>query len=442
VSVTPRDLVQDPSLDAYVELFDLDLNPIGVATVLRFTAGISASSLITVTNEGGSAGNRNSFGWYIKDAAGAPTWGKIVWANVNTAGNNPTLPGAQFVVDFLSLGVDVNDVGYFMIPNGGGQTNPFVHTGAFLNPTIANNQQVVFFQDGSNSDFTDPWTAAIDENVSKIYEAGTDTILVGRQASFGGAPAFFASPALNPDSQSVHVLSQTPAGVTPAFAGNQHWEDSSGGTSYNDANFTVDGSLQWRGNTYAPVDVEVEGFDLSSSGPLPRPTVRVGNANNVFSSLINDADDLIGAKVTRWRTLKRFLDGNVDADPDAHFPVEVYNVNRKMSQNKVFVEWELASPMDQQGRMIPGRQVLRDTCTHQYRRWTGTAFDYTNVTCPYVGRDGQSPSIAGPYFRFTTDLTTDPSLDLCGKRYQDCVARFLDQPLPTRAFPAAGKIRG
>jgi len=441
MSVVPRDLVQDASLDAYVELFDLDLSPLGQSTVLRFVAGVSATSLIDVTNEGGSAGNRNSFGWYVKDAAGLPTWGKVVWANVNVVGNNPTQVGDKFTVNFVALGVGANDVGYFLIPNGGGQEDSFGHTGPFLNPTLVNDQQVVFFQDTANADFTSPWTAAIDENLSKAYEAGTDTVVVGEQAAFGGAPAFFSDRALNPDSQSDHVLSQTPPGVTPAFPGNQHWEDLTTSTSFNDVNVTVEAALLWRGNSYAPVDVEVEGFELSARGPLPRPTLRVGNANRVFTSAINDVDDLVGALVTRWRTLLRFLDGQVDADPDAHFPVEVYNVNRKVSQNKVFVEWELASAIDQQSRMIPGRQVLRDTCTHRYRLWDGAAFDYTNVTCPYVGRDGRTPDIAGPYFKPDTQLTTLPENDLCGKRYTDCQVRFLDQPLPTRAFPAVSKTR-
>jgi len=205
-------------------------------------AGTAQATVIQVTNEGGDGNNRNSFGYYIK-AGGLPTKGEIIWAN--TFSN----VGAMFTIDLDVLGVTAADIGYFLIPNGGGNVDPFGQTGAPLNPTIADNQAVVFFQDSANGDFANPWTVAIDDGTtSGVFDSG-DTALLGRQAASEGAPAFFSDAALNPDG-AVHVL---PTGdsriLAPFFAGNQHYEDliiqdppvgpPNGSTDYNDSNFTI-----------------------------------------------------------------------------------------------------------------------------------------------------------------------------------------------------------
>ena len=90
--------------------------------------------------------------------------------------------------------------------------------------------------------------------------------------------------------------------------------------------------------------------------------------------------------------------------------------------------------MDQEGRKLPGRQVLKDACTHIYRFPDGMGdFDYTNATCPYVGTD---------YFEATGASTNDPALDKCGKKLSDCRLRFGQHGvLPTRAFPGVARVR-
>jgi hypothetical protein len=52
----------------------------------------------------------------------------------------------------------------------------------------------------------------------------------------------------------------------------------------------------------------------------------------------------------------------------------------------------MASLMDFQGQKLPKRVCLRDNCTHIYRYWNGSAFDYTWATCPYTN-EGTSSSI-------------------------------------------------
>jgi lambda family phage minor tail protein L len=105
----------------------------------------------------------------------------------------------------------------------------------------------------------------------------------------------------------------------------------------------------------------------------------------VLDGLLGPGGDLLGATLTRLRTFRRFLDGEPDADPTAHFEPDIWRLERKTRQDAVLVEWELASVLEQEGRRLPGRQMLRDLCSHSYRRWTGSRFDYAAASCPYTG---------------------------------------------------------
>lgn len=188
----------------------------------------------------------------------------------------------------------------------------------------------------------------------------------------------------------------------------------------------------WRGNTYTSVDVKAEGFEKSTSGTLPRPTLSVGNADNLVGALLRNYNDVLGAIVTRTRTLYEFLDDQPGADPDALWPVDIYRVERKISQTKNLVVLELAAATDNASASLPGRVALRDVCTLRYRRWNGSAFDYSNATCPYTG---------AACFN-TLGVAVPDAQDSCGKRVSDCKKRFGAQAqLPYGGFPAMARIR-
>lgn len=189
-------------------------------------------------------------------------------------------------------------------------------------------------------------------------------------------------------------------------------------------------SVQWRGNTYSPIPIETDGWEWNGQGSLPTPTMKVANANGIIGGLVIAYSDLLGATVTRWRTFRRYLDGQEDADPDSHFPVDVFKIERKVAHAPTHIEWELSAAMDHEGRMIPGRQALR-SCPLRYRRWTGTAFDYSKATCPYVG-DNCFTSMG---------VATTSSNDKCGKKLSDCLLRYGTAELPFGGFPGVAKVR-
>lgn len=188
-------------------------------------------------------------------------------------------------------------------------------------------------------------------------------------------------------------------------------------------------TVLFNGHQYTPIDIEAEGFEWGGSGAPPTPTLKISNVSMYAGVLVREFDDLCGATLTRIRTYRDFLDNGASPDPTLTFPIDVFRVERKVSHNKVFIEFELAVLFDQEGLKIPNRQCIRDTCTHIYRRWNAAtaSFDYSKATCPYTGIK---------YFKRDGTLTASASEDSCGKRLSNCVARFgQNETLPTRAFP-------
>ena len=174
--------------------------------------------------------------------------------------------------------------------------------------------------------------------------------------------------------------------------------------------------------TYAAYPIEVDGFEMTNKGVLPRPSMKIANANSAISSLIVLYNPL-KAKVTRIRTCKKFLDGsnfsggNATADPTAKFEDEIWYIDRVANENPELVEFELASLLDLTNLALPRRQVL-EHCPWQYR----------GSECGYTGRR---------YFNINNQATSAAN-DVCGKTYDSCRNRFPGkQDLPFGGFPGA-----
>lgn len=208
--------------------------------------------------------------------------------------------------------------------------------------------------------------------------------------------------------------------------------------------------IVWQGQAYQPLPIEADGFEWNGQGSLPRPQIRVSNIfGTITTLLLTLPDGLDGAKVTRIRTLGRYLDSanfassgfvlletgdfllledesllmmevvNLTADPYAEFPREIYYVDRKSAETRDVVEFELASAFDLAGVRAPKRQcVVR--CQWKYR----------SVECSYTGTN---------YFDAQDTPTPNASQDVCGKRVDSCKARFGDNAeLPFGGYPGIG----
>lgn len=186
------------------------------------------------------------------------------------------------------------------------------------------------------------------------------------------------------------------------------------------ANMNANGAVVWAGNSYLRFPVEADGFDYSGNGQLPRPKIRVSNILGTITAILlsvngtTAGNDLVGAKVTRIRTLARYLDavnftGGVNPygspDPTAELPREIYFVDRKVSETRDLVEFELAAAFDMVGVRAPKRQCIANVCQWVYR----------SAECGYTGAN---------YWDENDRQVATLAQDMCGKRLSSCQIRF------------------
>lgn len=192
----------------------------------------------------------------------------------------------------------------------------------------------------------------------------------------------------------------------------------------------IGGSVVWQGQTYQPFPIEATGFEFTGQGKIPRPTLRVSNVGGIIGALVRAYQDLIGARVTRKRTLVKYLDAvnftggtNPTADPTAALPDDIYVIDRKAVETKAFIEFELAAAFDVAGVRLPRRMVVQNVCSWVYR----------SAECGYTGT---------AYFDANDAPVASLGLDVCGKRLSSCKRRFGETaPLPYGGFPASGLTR-
>lgn len=190
----------------------------------------------------------------------------------------------------------------------------------------------------------------------------------------------------------------------------------------------TDGAIIWQGQTYNPMPIEASGFEVSATGKLPRPTLQAANIGGVLGNYLRSISDGLNAKVIRKRTLAKYLDavnfpeGNPYANPQTAFPDETFYVARKVNENPIFVEIELAVKFDVQGIALPRRQVIAGICQWVYR----------SAECSYAGP---------PVEDINGVPTSDETKDRCRKTLDACQARFGDGVLRSSAFPASLLVR-
>ncbi len=141
----------------------------------------------------------------------------------------------------------------------------------------------------------------------------------------------------------------------------------------------------YNGITYTPFPIEMTEFEIAGNGKLARPKVKCSNVNGFMSQYLLTQNNLLGARLARTRVYARFLDAanwpnNVNPygtpDPTAAYEPEVYYVNRKVTENAQYVEFECVTPFEIDGVKLPRRPMLATVCPFKYRDPT---------TCGYTG---------------------------------------------------------
>ena len=147
------------------------------------------------------------------------------------------------------------------------------------------------------------------------------------------------------------------------------------------ANLNNFGQIKFNNNLYQRVAVQIEGFQDTSTGTIPRPTLTFSNLGGItkdgtvmtmsdFLAIVNlttPGNDLLDAKVTRLMPLASALDNdNFVGDNPFGTPStdrlqdRIYYIDRKAIENRQVVQFELVSVLDMQNKRIPARIVTRD----------------------------------------------------------------------------------
>ena len=146
-------------------------------------------------------------------------------------------------------------------------------------------------------------------------------------------------------------------------------------------NMNTNANIIWQGNTYQRFPITFEGAEFTGRGQVPRPVLTVANLGGISRSgsvitvtdlmlivnLTTPHNDLINAKITRLQVLASSLDAanfpnntNPFGTPNSNeLPREVFFIDRKQTENRNVVQFELVSRLDQQNKKLPKRQVTR-----------------------------------------------------------------------------------
>lgn len=131
----------------------------------------------------------------------------------------------------------------------------------------------------------------------------------------------------------------------------------------------------------------------------------------------------LGSALTDYQQIGASFSRNATADSTAEFARDIYYIDRKASETKEVVEFELAAALDLAGLALPRRQIIQNYCP-----WT-----YRGTECGYTGTN---------YFDTNDAPVGSLALDVCGKRLTSCRARFGQYAeLPYGGFPAAGLLK-
>ena len=159
---------------------------------------------------------------------------------------------------------------------------------------------------------------------------------------------------------------------------------------HNGTNTNGNTNLIFNNIEYTKMTIEAEGFEFNGK-QTPRPRLKISNILGTFTTiLLTLPQGLEGAQVTRIRTLARYVDNanftggqillengsnllledgfaiDMDQginpfgtpDPTATFDEQIFIIDRKSTENREIIEFELAATYDIAGVRLPKRQVL------------------------------------------------------------------------------------
>ena len=185
--------------------------------------------------------------------------------------------------------------------------------------------------------------------------------------------------------------------------------------------------VTWQGIDYIPTALEGDGFETYGDKRLARPIIRISNENNQITRLLQEHKDLVNAQVVRKKAFVKNLDDvNFDggnpfgaANPEAEISSETWLIGQKLQENKVFVEFELNSPLDVESFDVNYRSIIAKYCYWQYR---GEGCRYEGLPIERADGEGFTDPTGGVVTPVYRHFSRDPLVA------GDNPASFFDDP--------------
>ena len=184
--------------------------------------------------------------------------------------------------------------------------------------------------------------------------------------------------------------------------------------------------ITFRGEKYGARPFGITGIGFTSNGKADKPQLTLSNIDSQVSALIRAYNGMMQAKVTIWITQAELLDasGNVK---DGDYRKMVYYIERPNFCNQSTARFDLTSPYDMDGIMIPPR-TSQSVCYWAQRGWYRSG-----KGCGYNG---------SRMFDKDNNPVSDPAQDYCAGTATACKLRFgADQELDFGGCAVASLLR-
>lgn len=125
-------------------------------------------------------------------------------------------------------------------------------------------------------------------------------------------------------------------------------------------------TISFKGFIWVPFPIDITGLGYTQGEAPAKPVLVISNVTKLLQASVAAYGDVVGGKITRYQTFRKFLADGATPNNNAHKPADTFLIDQKTSHNKSSITWNLISKLDIEEDKLPGRQMLRDPVGTQY----------------------------------------------------------------------------
>ena len=122
---------------------------------------------------------------------------------------------------------------------------------------------------------------------------------------------------------------------------------------------SADAAFVFDSFTWTPFPIVMTGVEATSEQPN-RPKLRISNITKIIQPYLQQYQNLVNVRVTRRRTLEKYLADGSEPNNTQQLPKEVYYIKTLTTHTRDFIEFELTTVFDLPGVKLPRAQALKD----------------------------------------------------------------------------------